>query len=338
MFLTDVAEKPKVRDLVVTFDGSGEVGKPAKAADAATPTSKSSKSDPCYSYDSQDDQACTSPIQYKFSADEYLALAITPTADIFGKVSEIAKALNKQSSFYEDNKTPREPGSPSSIYSSDQGYSAYLYNSNDTIVVECQPLVEKIIANRDPTTVCIQPSYDDINTTPSTNEAFSGDLPQPNFRFAANFQDDDIVINTGDGCSCRPNFCLAAASQIDDPVVQTSSSSRSTKSIDEADHSFVEMRIPRKSVGSGSSKSSSKSARSDNLAGSLEGRSLDKTVSFSSWATTDIGEVADMGVTNNDSEPNLTKEGLRRRIEAKVRKAPSVVLIPTTLTLHLVIP
>lgn len=338
-FLTLVAVKAKVRDLVAAFDGSAEVAKAPKAANITILTNNTGKSNPGCGYESQGKQLCNSPITYKFSVDEYFSLGITPSANNFDEVSEIAIAPGKESPSFQDKPNLHEPSSPTSIYSGDQSYSTFVDTSDDTVVIEDKPLVHSILPSRKLSIVNPGGLNDDTNVAPDINNFLLDDLCQPPFRFAAHFQDDDVVIHTEEGCSCRPNLCLSANFRANNLNIEYRSYSTRTRSIiDESGESFVDMSAPGKSEASCSStSSSSKSTPADTLVGSLGSRSLEKTVSFSSYATPDVGGVTDMRNADVDCELNLTRDALRRHIEAKVRKALLVVIAPATPALYLII-
>ena len=298
-----------MRDSAAELGGSSDFEKPARAANGATSPHGSGKSDPDSDYDFQHHHSCFSPFKNEFSADEYLTLGLAPTNEIFEDVSEIVRALERQSSFYEDTTSTYERRPSSSVYSSDRSYSELLSNPDSTVVVKGQPLVEEIIANNKRTLV------------PTTGEDPPNHKRKPDLLRASNFQDGSIVIHTNYGCSCQPKFRLFADLQRDNAFIHTKSCSQTTSSVDEDENNYLEMKIPRKSVASSSSNSSSKSNQTNALTRNADGSSLDKSASSLSRATTALGVKPEIGMSNDDRQPMLI-EDMRCQTAAKVPKAP----------------
>ena len=191
-------------------------------------------------------------------------------------------------------------------------------------MVDGRPRVERVVTKRDPGFGHTKDWLSYTDSALSIYEDPSEEIPPTKSHFAANFQNNDILIQTESDCDCDPNCHLAGVAQSNDFIVQASSDFSSSTSTDGAEDPFVEMMIPGKSEGSGSpTSSSSKSTGADDPGGSIGSRSLDKTVSFSSGTTTDMGEAENMRNTCSNNQPNLTKEALRRYVEAKVSEDPS---------------
>lgn len=89
--------------------------------------------------------------------------------------------------------------------------------------------------------------------------------------------------------------------------------------------------IPNTPEDSGSPTSScSTSTQPDDVVEDVGGKSLEKTVSFSSWAATRMGEIMHVKDTDNNSEPELLEEALQRLIKAKVCQTPSFLACSVT--------